>query len=77
MGLNDRDKGGGGTADSGSQWDRVLFLKPRIRKTMTLASVWKGKTETGILCCEVLRLHRDAFNVTLSQLPSDTLGLSL
>lgn len=39
---------------------------------MTLASVWKGETETGILCRRVLRVHWNAFNVTLSELSVDT-----
>lgn len=76
MGLNDRG-GQGATGDTGSQWDRVFLLKSRLGKTMTLASVWKGETETGILCCGGLRVHWNAFNVTLPGLSSDTSWLSL
>lgn len=46
MGLNDWG-GRGATGDTGSQWDQVFSLKSRLRKTMTLASVWKGKQRLG------------------------------
>lgn len=76
MGLN--DKGGrGATSDTGCQWDRVVSLKSRLRKTITWASVWKGETETGNLCCGLLRAHKNAFYVTLPRLSSDTSWPSL
>lgn len=51
--------------------------KAGSEKTMTLAFVWKGETETGILWCGELRVHWNAFNVTLPGLSSDTSWLSI